>query len=158
MNKETVKHYFSYVGGHLIRNFTSGGSIAGSKVGSKNDQGYEQVQIDGKKHKVHRLVFLYHYGYLPKNIDHINGFRDDNRIENLRKCSRSQNQMNEKLRPNNTSGIKGVSWCKSAERWRARVQAYGQVKYVGNFKSRAKAEQAVKDARLELHGEFSRHK
>ena len=69
MDKETVKHYFLYVGGNLIRNFTSGGSIAGSKVGSKNDQGYEQVQIDGKKHKVHRLVFLYHHGYLPKNID-----------------------------------------------------------------------------------------
>ena len=55
--------------------------------------GYRYVEINGISYYSHRLIWFMHYGTWPKGqIDHINGIKDDNRIENLREATASENQ------------------------------------------------------------------
>ena len=85
----------------------------GDIIGTPDGLGYLRSSIDGKKYKLHRLAWLYVYGYFPENfIDHINRNRSDNRIENLREVSRQCNVRNCGNLKTNTSGIKGVGWLK----------------------------------------------
>ena len=65
--------------------------------GSLDKDGYLIIKIKGKQYKAHRLVYAYHHGKFPaKEIDHINRVRTDNRIENLRECTRIENIKNSK--------------------------------------------------------------
>ena len=95
--------------GNLIHRHTvQGGKRAGEVAGSPHNAGYRQITISRKKYLIHRLIWVYHYGETPTQIDHINGQRSDNRIENLRECSYSENHGNRRMRNDNTSGYKGV--------------------------------------------------
>jgi len=118
---DLLKHLFDYdkETGNLIWKVTnSNNQKIGDIAGSLNPKvGYIRVGINGKKYYAHRLIFLYHKGYLPKTIDHINCDKVDNRIENLRAATVGQNQHNRKTNANNTSGYKGVSWCKAKKKW-----------------------------------------
>ena len=90
-------------------------------AGTKHKSGYVKIFIDGKNYQAHRLVWLYMTGFWPKkDIDHINNKRDDNRFENLREATRSQNQMNAK-RIDKESGFVGVKKNKATNNW---VAAY----------------------------------
>ena len=92
----------------------------GQQFGTRHIYGYRQGSLKGKRYKEHRLIWLYHYGEWPKEcIDHINGIRDDNRIENLREATNQQNQFNRKSEKDSSSQYKGVSWCKLSKKWRA---------------------------------------
>jgi hypothetical protein len=95
--------------GNLIHRHTvQGGKRMGEVAGSPHNMGYRQITICRKKYLIHRLVWLYHYGNIPDQLDHINGKRSDNRIENLRECTYSQNHGNKRINRNNTTGYKGV--------------------------------------------------
>ena len=109
-----------------------------------------------KPHKVHRLIFLLEYGYLPKEIDHINGDRQDNRIENLREVTRSQNQFNKTMCKNNTSGTRGVSWHQKSGSWVVRVCANGKSKSIGYFKDLELAGLVADEARAIYHGVYAK--
>ena len=83
---------------------------------------------------LHQAVFLYHHGYLPANVDHINRNTMDNRIENLRAATYAENQYNGKRKSNNKSGFKGVAFCKGyAHPWRARIVVDKQVVELGYY-------------------------
>jgi len=159
ISQTELKHLFHYDReGYLIRRFTTGNlSQVGMIAGSVNKHGYRYIVRKGKKYLAHRLIFMYHHGYVPEVLDHINGDRDDSRIENLRPCSRSQNNFNESLRPNNTSGVKGVNWCNSDKKWIARIQLNNKVIYLGRFDSLEKAKAKVVEARAQHHGRFANH-
>ena len=129
----------------------------GDIAGYLQSTGYKRLKINAKAYLVHRIVFLMHKGYLPKTIDHINGDRLDNRIENLRAVTANQNQHNRKLNSNNTSGFKGVSWCKTHKHWRAAVKLEGKKIHLGLFKTPEEADAVVRKAREELHGTFANH-
>jgi hypothetical protein len=90
-----------------------------------------------------------HYDRWPEGeIDHINGNRQDNRIENLRDVPRSLNQRNSKLQNNNRSGVSGVFW--RANRWEARIYLVsGQRKHLGRFKTFEEAVAVRKQAEME---------
>ena len=81
----------------------------GKEAGAVDKNGYSVLRINQKRYRTHRVVFLMHKGYLPAVLDHIDGDRANNRLENLRPATTHQNQYNRKLNKNNKSGFKGVS-------------------------------------------------
>jgi len=130
------------------------GQIAG--VIDKN--GYRRIKIRPKLYLAHRIAWLLYYKEWPKNlIDHINMNRADNRIENLREATKSQNMMNTTKYQTNKSGIKGISWHKRDKVYRGHITVMGKNITVGRFKTIEEAEKAIVKKRLEVHGEFSQH-
>jgi hypothetical protein len=107
---------------------------AGAISGSKNSRGYLLIRIGGVRYLSHRLAFLYMNGeFPPRQVDHINGVRVDNRWANLRPVTNSENQRNSKMRENNTSGHIGVSWHKATSKWQACYGIGGRLIYIGLF-------------------------
>ena len=129
----------------------------GRPAGSKNHAGYVRLMIQGKSYMAHRIVFLMLHGRWPDMVDHINGDKSDNRIENLRECNMSQNCQNIKLKSNNKSGVKGVSWDKWTNQWRVTFKLNGKQQNLGRFDSLEEATFAANEARTKLHGEFAHY-
>lgn len=110
----------------------------GEVAGSKNNRGYISIKINGKRYKSHRLAWLYIYGEFPKNeIDHINGIRDDNRIENLREVTHRQNQQNQKI--HRQGHLVGVSYSKPHKKWKSQIAINGRRKFLGLFETKEQA-------------------
>lgn len=86
------------------------GCVAGKIAGTAAHHGYRAVMVDGKKHYVHRVVWEMHMGLIHDGycIDHIDGDRSNNRIQNLRSVTLSENQRNSSIPKNNSTGIQGV--------------------------------------------------
>lgn len=124
----------------------------GSPAGSKNPNGYVSIRIAGRAYQAHRLVWLYVYGRWPMgDIDHINGNRSDNRLCNLRECTRSENMQNVRPQSNNTSGHPGVTWNKARQKWVAQICHRGAYKNLGGFSKYGDACQAYLAAKGALH-------
>lgn len=132
--------------------------MLGAEAGCVNPStGYVYVGIHKKRYAAHRLIFLFHNNFLPKFIDHIDGNILNNCIENLREATKQQNNANSKIRHDNTSGYKGVSWCKRKQRWRAYIQSNKSNMSLGTFATAEEAARAVSNARSLLHKEFARN-
>ena len=131
--------------------------ISSRKVGTIDNHGYIRLFVNNKRYRAHRVIFLYVNGFLPEYIDHIDGDRLNNKIENLRACTISNNQQNKKINSNNKSGIKGVSWHKATNKWRASLTFDGMCRHIGVFKRIEDAENAVRECRIKNHGEFCNH-
>lgn len=116
--------------------------------------GYILIRIDGIAHFAHRLAWLYLYGELPHEVDHINTIRNDNRIINLRPCTRGQNACNRNRQKNNKSGFKGVSWDKKTGKWVAQIKAKRHV--IGYYTNIQEAADAYALSASRLHGAFAR--
>ena len=89
-------------------------------------------------------------------VDHINGDGLDNRRDNLRIATHAQNIWNQKRNARNTSGLRGVSWCAPANKWRARITADGAERHLGVFSDPADAKEAFDQEVRKLRGEFGR--
>ena len=87
-------------------------------------------------------------------IDHINHNPVDCRKENLRICTKSQNQYNSKIPINNKSGYKGVCWVKSAHKWHSYISHDNIVENLGYYDDINEAIKARRDAENIFHGEF----
>ena len=119
-----------------------------------NSTGYILIRIDGRKYKAHRLAWLYVYGEFPKSdIDHKDGNPENNKIENLRLATNSQNQANAK-RMAGKKIPKGVRIMGS--RYQARITFEGKMKYLGTFGTPEAASEAYGIAADRLYGEFGR--
>jgi len=126
--------------------------LAGKEAGSKTTSGYLATGTGGNRWYVHRIVWLLHNGELPKgSIDHIDRDTENNRIENLRVCTRSQNMVNSRKRA--AGEIVGASEIRPGV-WLARAQVRGKCIYLGRYKSREEAKQAHKKCLQENFGEF----
>ena len=150
---------FDYVDGNLYwkvarSNCVKIGQRAGRKAGSN---GYLSVRVDRKSYTIHRLIFLMHHSYVPQYLDHIDGDRSNNRIENLRPATKIENNRNMKKSKRNTSGYKGVSWDALHGKWRAQIYTEGKQKYLGLFGSAEEAQQVVQEVRKVLHSNFCNH-
>ena len=130
---------------------------AGARAGTVKPAGYVNIKFRRKMFLLHRLVFLSSHGYLPAEIDHIDGNPANNRITNLRAASRTQNLWNRRMREGNTSGVKNVSWCERDRRWIVQFWSGGRLAYAGRFTSLEKAAAAAEQARHTIQGEFARH-
>lgn len=89
-------------------------------------------------------------------VDHVNGNGLDNRRENLRLCTQTLNNGNQRLAKHNTSGIKGVAFHKASKKFRAYISVGDRHKHLGLFLTEAEARQAYRDAALAYFGEFAR--
>lgn len=158
LTQARVRELFDYRedGALIWKIYRSQNARAGDVAGYKKSHGYLYISIDDKRFIAHRIVFLWHHGYLPADVDHINGIRSDNRIENLRAASRSQNLQNSKKSSRNTSGFKGVSWCKKRMKWRANICANYKQVALGYFDTPEAAHAAYVEAARSLHGDFAR--
>lgn len=88
-------------------------------------------------------------------VDHINHNTLDNRRENLRVCSGSQNRANRRMQVNNTSGFKGVNWLKERGKWQARSRINGKRRHIGLFATALEAAIAYDRAAKDEFGEFA---
>ncbi len=128
-------------------------SPEGKRIGVHHSQGYLQARLMHQRYLLHRLAWFYVYGKWPeKFIDHINGDKKDNRICNLRDVDHAENMQNVKrAQSRSKSGIKGVSWDASRNKWTAHICLNGKQKNLGRFDSINVAVHAYKQAQQVLH-------
>lgn len=113
----------------------------------------------GAEIKLHRVILeriLQRRLDPNERVDHINLDKLDNRRENLRLATQSQNCMNKRRQSNNTSGYKGVAFHKSSGKWEARINVNGKRLYLGVFDTPELAYEEYCNAAKEYHGEFAR--
>lgn len=138
---------------------TQKGTLAknsGKLAGYMSHDGYWKVGFKGKTYYAHQIVFLMHNGYIPTIVDHADHDTTNNRIENLRAADKVTNACNSKIPSNNTSGVKGVTWSKAAQKWQASIVYSRRKVYLGVYDDINDAANIVNAKRAELHGEFSR--
>jgi 23S rRNA G2069 N7-methylase RlmK/C1962 C5-methylase RlmI len=98
-----------------------------------------------------------HNGAIDGFIDHIDGNKTNNKIENLRLANNSQNLLNGKKPKNNKSGVKGVCFDKANNKWLAYGRLDGKTKFLGRFIDKSEAEKIVRQFRIDNHGQFMNH-
>lgn len=143
--------------GALIRRVTrSPNAKAGDEVGTVDGKGYLHVNVDRKFIRLHRIVFLMHYGWEPDQIDHINTDKQDNRPENLRPTTSRQNSGNINPPKHNTSGVKGVSKNGKTGFWHAQIKINGKQTYLGRSYDMAEAKKLYEDGAKKHFGDYAR--
>ncbi|WP_082747724.1 HNH endonuclease [Bradyrhizobium macuxiense] len=130
----------------------------GDVAGTIQSNGYRYINIDGRKYLAHRLAWLWVFGRFPDHeIDHINGIGrlDQDRLQNLREASRSENMRNRQSRNrNNISGFHGVGFHRQRGKYLARVHINGRNHFLGYFDAPEAASVARNEAAQRLHAEF----
>jgi len=157
---DVLKKNYEYKDGELFRKTTAGGQKIGSLVGwitTCNKKQYRKMNVGKKTIYVHQAIFMLHHGYLPKYIDHIDGNSLNNKIENLRQATQSQNLANSGKRSINTSGYKGVSYRKDTQKWIAQITVNRKHISLGCYKSPQEAHLAYQTGSKKYFGEFAKH-
>jgi hypothetical protein len=156
ITRQQLLDAFEYRDGKLFWKINASRKVRiGKVVNTVNKHGYVVFGINQKKMYAHRAIFFMHHGFLPKNIDHINGNKLDNRIENLREADSSQNGHNTFIRKNNTSGVKNVTWNKALQKWQAKLRAESRIIHLGYFDNIESAIPVLIKARVKYHGQFA---
>lgn len=103
--QKELQERYTYHNGHLYQNGQQVIEYSGSSTNK-----YIAIYYDGRNLCIHRLIYILMYGDIPDDmdIDHVNRDYHDNRVENLRVCTRSLNSCNAKPRPNSITGVRGV--------------------------------------------------
>jgi len=122
-----------------------------SKNKSYLNGGYFAIRIDNKSHQLHRII-AFCFGKLEQiewinhtnNVDHINGIRTDNRVENLRQVTNHQNQWNR-------TKAKGYTWHKPTKKWKAQIQLNGKPIHLGCYNTEEEARNAYLRAKKIHH-------
>jgi hypothetical protein len=157
LTREFLHSLLDYRDGTLFWKVNRGKARVGDKAGCIGNRGYVLIVINGRQRMSHRLIWIMHGNDPVPMLDHIDGNQLNNRIENLRPITVSQNQRNTKLRKDSTSGIKGVSWIRTKKRWTGQVWCNGKLHHAGDFKDKDECAAAVRILREKLHGEYARH-
>lgn len=155
MNQLKLSEYFAYEDGRLVRTKTVNYKAkAGDFAGTVDKSiGYLKVNFDGKVRLVHRLIWALVYGDEPVGmIDHIDGNRANNRIENLRCCDNRTNMQNlKRARTDSATGVLGVSLCKQTGRYVGRIRSGSKYLSLGRFDTVEQASEAYLSNKRRLH-------
>lgn len=155
MTQEDVAKLFVYKDGGLYWNIRGKKIKFGSRAGSLGADGYRRIKHRNRYYMEHRLIFLLHHGYLPHLLDHIDGDPTNNRVENLRSCNYAENNRNS--RHTSTSGVKGVTWDSSRNKWRCQIHVDSKNYNLGRYDTLEEATKVINTARAELHGVFANY-
>jgi len=154
VTKEFLRDLYDYQDGKLFWKVDKGSARIGDKVGYFDGR-YFAAKLNGKRQQVSRLIYMYHYGYMPKIVDHINGNTSDNRIENLREATASGNNHNRAIAKNNKSGIKGVFFCNQMNKWKTQITINYKQIHLGYYDDKDLAGLVVSEARNKYHKSFA---
>lgn len=131
-------------------------SYNGKIAGSTNSYGYRVIKVGGKYLLAHQIAWLLVKGVAPAQpIDHRDGERDNNRIDNLRLATAAQNGANRRVAVNSALGAKGVSVSPNG-RFRVRIRVNNRKRRVGTFGTYEEAVGAYNKAAEHHFGEFAR--
>ena len=151
--------YFWYDGEHLYKISKRSGKISHKTSGDYSNIGYIMIRHNGKTYAEHRVIWRMEVGKIPSNcvIDHINGIRDDNRIDNLRLASSTLNAINrEKKLGKASSKFKGVTFIKQKRKWQAMLGMQYSSIHLGFFDCEEAAALAYDDAVIQEYGTFAK--
>jgi hypothetical protein len=155
LTKELLHELFYYKEGSLYWKNYKNNRKMNKPVGTLNSSKRLTIHIYGKSYLVHRLIYLYHHGYLPEFVDHVDNNPLNNIIENLRPASRSENNRNCTVRKDSATGVKGVYPRKN--KFVAHIRVDGKLTYLGIYSTIQEAKKIVEEARIKHHGKFARH-
>jgi hypothetical protein len=160
ITQESLKQLFDYhPNGYFVRKRTGKAVVCSMNKGQR----YLKICIAGKSTSLHRMIFLHQHGYLPKCLDHIDGNRENNKIENLREATQQQNCLNSKHKSHSKSPYKNVylqpptknpEWKRN---WVVSLMINGTRKYIGSFEDIELADLVAHEARDKFHGQYARH-
>lgn len=160
ITQELVKSLFDYhEDGYLIWKVPTRGRIVyGAKAGFMHDSGdglRNMVGVNGSTYKLARVIFLYHKGYMPKEVDHIDVNKLNDRIGNLREADRSQQNANRNAVPTSTSKYLGVVWDKSRNKWKSSIGVNKRTLFIGRYENEHHAALAYNREAIRHYGEFA---
>ena len=160
ITQESLKQLFDYhSNGYFVCKQTGKAVFCSMNKGQR----YLRLGINGKPTALHRMIFLNQNGYLPKCLDHIDGNRENNKIENLREVTQQQNCLNSKHKSTSKSPYKNVylqppiknpKWKRN---WVVSLMVSGKRKYIGSFEDIELADLVAHEARDKFHGQYARH-
>jgi len=160
-DKTLANTLFNYIDGKLFWKERKDAHFKkGNEINLRDPYGYLYFQLNKHRYKVHRVIWAMFNGKIPEGfvVDHINQIRDDNRIENLRLATLSQNHKNSNFkRSNATSKYIGVSFSRTERKWLAQINFPGERKTtrIGCFSEEEEAALAYNDFARELYEEFA---
>jgi len=127
-------------------------------AGWDNGEGYIKLSFLDKTYYAHHIVFFIHHGRLPISIDHIDGNRSNNKIENLREATLQQNNCNKRINNiNKKSNVRGVHPSSNGKKWLVRISVNKKSIHIGSFEDLELADLVAQEARNKYHGNFARH-
>ena len=158
-SQEELHELFEYREGNLYWKIKPRNSAKiGDKAGSLSSNGYIVLKLNNLPYKMHRIIWVYHYDTISNNlqIDHIDGDKANNTIENLRLATNSQNNFNNKSAYRNSkSNILGVCWSKTKRKWVSQICKNNKSIHLGLFANQEDAIVARKAAEIQYFGEFA---
>lgn len=140
--------------GNLTWSKPGRGIKVGRIAGCITAEGYRVVKLGRVPYPAHRLAWFLHYGAWPTgDLDHLNGRRSDNRIQNLRDGTHSQNMQNKRVAMSNNKScsLLGVTWNKQHQRWQSKIMVNKKNHHVGYFDDAEVAHQAYLVKKRQLH-------
>ncbi len=155
LSQSFIKEYYYYLDGELYTRkiyVLNRNKELNSKIGFLHQDGYVYHKLRGKAYKLHRMIYIYHFGEIPKNygIDHINGNKSDNRIENLRLCTQAENVQNiKKALITNTSQLLGAH--KQGTGYQSEIRINKKRIYLGYYDTAQEAHEVYLKAKKEYH-------
>lgn len=157
LTQEYLNSIFEYRDGRLYWKNARYSKNPTARAGSVDKKGYRRVKINGKEYREHRLIYAMHNNVVPRQIDHVDGDKANNFIENLRPADAKQNQYNRGLSKANSSGVKNVHWSKTRKKWIVAFKINGKDQFIGSFNDIEVAKIAAVEARTRFHGTFANH-
>lgn len=151
-NQRPRECFKSSRGWHSFRRNTEG-----KRAGSRTKDGIS-VYIDGETYSAHRIIFKMVTGKDPEGeIDHKDMDKTNNRFSNLRDATHGQNQHNTRIRKDNKTGFKGVTYDKLSKRYVAEIRLNNKRVYKEFFDTAEDAYRSRCEMTIKFHGEFARN-
>lgn len=153
LTNERLKELVSYEKetGNFFRIVSVANIKCGLVIAKPSKNGYLRMHIDGYLYYLHRLAWFYEHNEWPIAIDHIDGDKTNNKIQNLRSATYGQNLQNISKKTKAISGFKGAYFHEKTKNWQAKIMVNRKTKSLGYFKTPEEAHQAYINGKKTFH-------